>query len=242
MKNLSLLLSLITLLFSCNSKSDTKGLEIIKKSVEAHGGDNYNKMNVSFDFRKFNIGIKLDGPNYLFTRISKDSLNNEIKDVLSNANFERFVNGKPQKLSTKDFEKYKEGTNSVAYFALLPYKLLDQAVIAEYLDTVRIEGVLLEKVSVKFKTEGGGKDHDDVFCYWFNKDTHTLDYLAYDNGGPRFRKAYNRQKSGEILFQDYENYEILDSSITTSEYDKAFLNGKAKLLSKIEQTNFKSLK
>lgn len=208
----------------------------------AHGGDNYKNLAIGFDFRNFNIQIILDNTNFYYSRISKDSLNNEIKDVLNQDKFERFKNGKTMKLNTKDFEKYKEGTNSVAYFALLPYKLQDQAVISEYLGSTQINGVLLDKVKIKFKTEGGGKDHDDVFCYWFNTKTHTLDYLAYDNGGPRFRKALNRQKAGGVIFQDYENYEILDTNIPTSEYDTAFLSGKAKLLSKIQQTNYVKLK
>jgi bacterioferritin (cytochrome b1) len=62
--------------------------------------------------------------------------------------------------------------------------------------------------------------------------------LSYANGGPRLRKATKRETVGGIVFQDYENYEILDKTISTTEYDKAFLEGKSKLLSKIEQSNY----
>ena len=225
---------------SCKIKNltESKSEKIIKKAVEKHGGKNYEKFDVSFDFRAFKVRLKQDGENYRFERVTQDSTNNQIKDILTNSSFERQINGEKIVLSEKDFSKYKEGINSIAYFVLLPYKLLDAAVISEYIGNEVLEGKKYNKITVKFKKEGGGKDHDDVFCYWFNEETNTMDFLAYDNGGPRFRKALNRKEVGGIIFQDYENYEILDKNIPTTEYDKAFKNGKAKLLSKIEQTNY----
>ena len=61
-----------------------------------------------------------------------------------------------------------------------------------------------DKVKVWFDKEGGGKDFEDVYCYWFNQKTHLIDYLAYTNGGPRFRRVKNRKTVGGIVFQDYE--------------------------------------
>jgi len=240
MKRSIFILGLICVFSSCKNEitSESKAKEIIKKAVEKHGGENYENFDVSFDFRAFKVRLKQDNENYRFERVTEDSTKNQIKDILTNSSFERQVNGEKIVLSEKDFSKYKEGINSIAYFVLLPYKLLDAAVISEYIGNEVLEGKKYDKISVKFKKEGGGKDHDDVFCYWFDSQTNTMDYLAYDNGGPRFRKAVNRKKVGGIIFQDYENYEILDKNIPTTEYDKAFKNGKAKLLSKIEQTNY----
>jgi len=84
---------------------------------------------------------------------------------------------------------------------------------------------------VIFDQKGGGKDYEDEFFYWINWQTNTLDYLSYANCGPRLRKAVKRETACGIVFQDYE---ILDETISTTECDKAFLEGKAKLLSKIE--------
>ena len=240
MKRSILFLGLIYILISCKKEdtSDNKAKEIIKKAVEKHGGKNYEKFDISFDFRAFKVRLKQDNNNYRFERVTEDSTKNLIKDLLTNSSFERQVNGEKKVLSEKDFSKYKEGINSIAYFVLLPYKLLDEAVVSDYIGKEILEGRKYNKVSVKFKKVGGGEDHDDVFCYWFNEETNTMDFLAYENGGPRFRKAVNRKEVGGIIFQDYENYEILDKTIPTTEYDKAFKNGKAKLLSKIEQTNY----
>lgn len=69
-----------------------------------------------------------------------------------------------------------------------------------------------------------------------------MDYLAYSEGGPRFRKATKREMVDDITFQDYENYEIIDSSLSVFNYDKAFITGNGKLLSKIEQHNYRSNK
>ena len=67
-----------------------------------------------------------------------------------------------------------------------------------------------------------------------------MDYLSYSSGGPRFRKATKRDKVDGITFQNYENYELKDTTLATYNYDKAFLAGDAKLLSIIEQQNYKS--
>jgi hypothetical protein len=134
---------------------------------------------------------------------------------------------------------YKEATNSIAYFVLLPYKLSEPAVQLEYLGQITINQQLYNKVKVSFRQEGGGKDYGDIFCYWFNAKTKMLDYLAYANGGPRFRKATQRTTVKGIVFQNYDNYVLLDSNIITSNYDSAYIKQRIKLLSKIEQTDFK---
>jgi hypothetical protein len=41
-----------------------------------------------------------------------------------------------------------------------------------------------------------------------------------------------------VVFQDYENYEVPDSTLPTFDYDKAYVSGNVKLLSKIEQQNY----
>lgn len=69
-----------------------------------------------------------------------------------------------------------------------------------------------------------------------------MDFLSYSSGGPRFRKAIKREKVDGVIFQDYENYEVPDSTLAIFDYDKAFIAGNVKLLSKIEQQNYTSNK
>ncbi len=236
--------ALILMAISCSDKRprDKKAIHIVEQCIEEHGGENYRDMDVSFDFRQFRVHLKQNGGTFLYERTSRDSLNNVLHDIITNETFKREVNGKKQNLSQKETDKYKEGLNAIAYFVLLPYKLSEPAVNLKYLGETTIENKKYDKITVSFETDGGGKDHQDEFCYWINQRAHTLDYLAYSSGGPRFRKATKREKVDEVIFQDYENYELTDSSLSTFNYDKAFIAGNVRLLSKIEQQNYTSNK
>lgn len=236
MKKLFLISVLAVAFIACKDKTD-KAREIVDKSIEAHGGAKYDKFTAEFDFRKFHIKLMQDNGKFQYERISKDSANNDIWDVVNNEGYLRLINGNQITLSEKDQEKYKNAVNSVAYFVLLPYKLKDKAVNLEYLGETEIDKQKYDKVKVWFDKEGGGKDFEDVYCYWFNQKTHLVDYLAYTNGGPRFRRVKNRQTVGGIVFQDYENFAITDTTIQAFDYDKAFIAGKDSLLSLIEQKN-----
>ncbi len=239
-----ILLALVLITISCNDKrrGDKKAIQLVEQCIERHGGKNYKNMDVSFDFRQFRIHLKQKGGTFLYERTTRDSLNNEVHDILTNDSFTREINGKKQDLTGEEVIRYKEGLNAMAYFALLPYKLLEPAVKLQYLGETIIENKKYDKISVSFEAAEGGKDHHDEFCHWIAQDTHTLDYLAYASGGPRFRKANKREKVDGVVFQDYENYEVPDSTLATFNYDKAYVAGKVKLLSKIEQRNYTSPK
>lgn len=233
---------ILFIVISCNSKKpkDEKAVIIVEQCIAAHGGNNYKHLDISFDYRKFRIHLVQNDGNFLYERTTKDSLGNVINDVLTNDGFTRKINGKKQDLSTKDYEKYKDGFNAIPWFALLPYKLSEPAVNLKYLGEINIGNITYDKIDVTFDKEAGGKDHLDEFCFWINRSSHTLDYLSYSNGGPRFRKVTRRQKVDGVMFQDYENYEIPDTTISTADYDTVFIAGNAKLLSEIEQDNYTS--
>jgi hypothetical protein len=199
-------------------------------------------MDVSFDFRQFRIHLQQKEGVFLYERTTRDSLNNEVHDRLTNDSFTREINGKKQDLTEEELNKYREGLNAIAYFALLPYKLSEPAVKLKYLGEITIENKKYDKIGVSFEAAGGGKDHYDEFCHWIAQDTHTLDYLSYASGGPRFRKAIKRQKVDGVVFQDYENYQVPDSTLATFNYDQTYVTGNVKLLSKIEQQNYTSHK
>jgi hypothetical protein len=244
MKKQIVYISIVLLLSSCSNEKpeDEKASRIVKQCIEVHGGKNYRDLDVSFDFRQFRVHLKHDGGKFLYERTTKDSMNNQVHDILTNDFFTREVNGKKAELSQKDYDKYKEGINAIAYFALLPYKLSEPAVILKYIGEISIANKKYDKIGVSFDAASGGKDHRDEFCYWISRDTLTMDYLSYASGGPRFRKAIKREKVDGVVFQDYENYELTDTTLATSKYDSVFIAGNAKLLSKIEQQNYTSHK
>jgi uncharacterized protein YajQ (UPF0234 family) len=105
------------------NQSDAKAVQLVEQCIKEHGGKNYRDMDVSFDFRQFRLHLKQKDGVFLYERTTKDSLNNEVHDILTNDSFTRKINGKKQDLTQAEMEKYKEGLNAMAYFALLPYKL-----------------------------------------------------------------------------------------------------------------------
>jgi hypothetical protein len=233
------ILALLALPLALFAQNDAQ--TIIDRCIEAHGGKNYKNLAVSLDFRQFHLILKQKEGAFWYERSTTDSAGTVWRDVLNNDGFYREQNGAKVELSEKHYARYREGINSQAYFLLLPYKLKDEAVVLSYLGEGVVEGKKQHKIKVSFRREGGGEDHEDVFCYWINKKTHRIDYIAYSSGGPRFRKATTRHKADGVLFQDYENYEIKDKTIPTHEYDRLFAEGKARLLSKIEHRNVRKV-
>ncbi len=223
-------------MISCNTKKDVQTL--IGQAITAHGGDAWQNKTITFDFRNFHLTLQQQGGRFRYERTHPDSVGVVIREVLTNTSFTRSLDGKEQKLDAAGFGKYSRAVNAVSYFALLPFKLRDPAVIADYVGETTLEGKKYDKVRVRFTVEGGGKDHGDTFCYWFNQQTHTMDYLAYSDEGPRFRKAINPQTVGGVRFQDYINYKGDDKDTTPSvNYDKKYTTGQFTELSRIENKN-----
>lgn len=233
-----LCLVLLTELTACQPQKDAK--EIIKEAIQAHGGDAYQNKRIAFDFRQFHLTLEQQNGRFRYERTHRDSAGVLVREVLTNDSLTRFLNGRPQTLDTAQTGRYSRAVNSIAYFVLLPQKLADPAVLADYVGESRIDGQAYDEVRVRFRAEGGGKDHGDTFFYWFNQQTHTMDYLAYSEGGPRFRKAINPQTVGGIRFQDYINYKG-DEKDTTSvgTYDRRYEAKQLPELSRIEQKNIR---
>lgn len=226
-KSILTLCVLATVVISCNSKKGnqddnlkndtiatvkplTKADSIISKAIESHGGDLYKTADYTFEFRGKKYRFHNKGTDYTYsTEIQKgDSL---IQDVMTSEKFERAINGQKQKLSPADASKYGESLNSVIYFATLPYKLQDASVTKTFVEEATIKGKRYDLIKVTFGQDGGGKDFDDEYMYWINKDTRKVDYLAYsyhvNDGGVRFRAAFNPRVINGVTFQDYVNYE-----------------------------------
>lgn len=214
-----LIISLLLFLGACSVKKQdiykttsqplTEADRILAKAVKAHGGKKYNTAHYGFIFRKKQYTFQNDNGNYTYTAKS-DKDGKEIFDVLENGKLTRTIDGKPTRLSEKQINGYSNSLNSVIYFATLPHKLQDAAVNKTYQGTTSIKEKPYHVLQISFDEENGGKDHDDIYHYWINQNTNTIDYLAYNfhvnGGGVRFRSAYNPRIVDGILFQDYINY------------------------------------
>ncbi len=218
----------------CSNTPEAK--DIIAESIAAHGGKNYEDIDVRFIFRKDTLSITLKGGTYLYTRTYADSTGNHFADTLSNTGFIHTKNGGLLILNADSTASLTEKLNSIVYFVLLPYRLQDASVQPRFAGTTNILGAEHKKIEVRFIKQHGGKDYTDTYCYWINNKTHLVDYLSYSNGGTRFRKAVNRKTVQGILFQDYENYVFADSTLPPIQADTLFAKGKASLLSNISNT------
>lgn len=232
-----------TILLGCNqdeSVKDAKAELIIEKAIKAHGGEDYKKARISFDFRGQHFKTMLNEGEYRYKRTYADS-QGAIEDVMTNDSAYRLVNGKTVELSGKEKARLEGGLNSVNYFMLLPYHLKDEAVIPEYEGKVTIQDTLYHKVKVNFRKEGGGRDHQDTYMYWFQANDYTMDYLAYrfytNDGGIRFRKAYEVMNRGGIRFQNYLNMAPPSKDVRLSKVDSLFEAGEMEKVSEINKNN-----
>jgi hypothetical protein len=200
----------LTLVVAACSPSEQSADQLINNAINYHGGEAYESINTQFQFRDKFYRLRHFGGNFRYERIFQDSLGREINDVLDNKGFKRLVNGEKVGLSTEDSSAYANSVNSVHYFALLPYNLKDEAVMAHNREDILINGKAYRTVEVKFKQEGGGTDYEDVFMFWFNANTYDMDYFAYsyetEGGGVRFRESINKEKVEGVIFQDYNNF------------------------------------
>ncbi len=214
---------------------------IIDRAISTHGGDRVSASQIEFDFRGRHYRANRQGGIFTYERIFTDSTGRRIHDVLSNEGLYREVDGQPIALSAKDSAAYANSVNSVIYFALLPYFLNDPAARKTYIGESMVKGEPYQKIRVTFRQEGGGKDFEDEFVYWFHTDRHTMDYLAYNyqtnGGGARFREAYNVREGGGIRFADYVNYKPRDGSMAVATFDSLFTAGGLEELSRIETEN-----
>mgnify|MGYP006269138403 CR=1 FL=1 len=187
---------------------------VVARSIRAHGGDVLDHAEMTFRFRDARFRLLHDGGRFRYERRYTDSLGRSVREVLSNDSLYRAVEGKRVALSDEERADVETAVNSVAYFALLPQPLHDPAVQATYDARESIDGEDYHRLVVTFQQEGGGKDWQDRFVYWFDADTYTMDFLAYAYGfgspdeevGTRFREAYNVRPVQGVRVADYRNY------------------------------------
>lgn len=200
------------LAFACGSKpqkEESQGETIVERAIAYHGGSVYNAVDLSFRFRGRDYGVHRSEGQFAYMSSHRDSLGLHTR-WLNNEGYREELNGTPLEVSSEDSAARAASVNSVIYFALLPGMLNTPAARMEFLGEEILDEKPYYKIEVTFSEEGGGEDFDDVFLYWFSKDNYAMDYLAYsyleEEGGTRFRKAYDRRKVNGLVFQDYVNY------------------------------------
>lgn len=239
MKSLLPFFVLLFVLSACTKEPAAE--EILSSAIKAHGGDKVYNSTIAFDFRnKHYVGV-YNGGKYELSRHFSDTLGNKIVDVLTNEGFNRSINDTTVAVTDEWAGKYSNSVNSVFYFLKLPFNLKDDAVILTYIGEGTIDNKPYYKLKVTFGEEGGGEDFDDVFVYWVNKETYTLDYFAYEyatnGGGKRFRKAFNQRSVNGWLMSDFINYKPKDLKVDIADYDTYFAKDGLKKLSEIVNKN-----
>jgi len=182
---------------------------IIERARRTHGAGVLDYAEVSFRFRGTPFTVRREGGTFEYARVVADSAG-VVRDVLDNEGFRRTEAGRPVALGPEEAAAAEGAVNSVVYFALLPYPLADPAVQPRLLAADTLGGEPYHRVEVTFQPEAGGRDHQDRFLYWIHRDRYTVDYLAYsydvNDGGIRFREAFNPRAVGGVRFADYRNY------------------------------------
>lgn len=226
------------------NKALTKADKILLETFEAHGGEKYHTAHYGFVFRNKKYTFQNNHSAYTYT-VSYEKDGKKNLNQLSNDGLVRTVDGVKAELSEKVYNGYLSALNSVIYFATLPHKLYDPAVNKFYRGETVIKGKKYDILEITFNEEGGGPDHDDKYYYWINQETRRIDYLAYNymvnNGGVRFRSAYNPRVVDGILFQDYINYKA-DVGTPLTDLPALFEQGILKQLSVIETEDVVNLK
>lgn len=230
---------LVILFISCNEEPASPAQEIVDKAIENAGGDNFERARIHFQFREMKYSSSRENGVFELTRTFEDSLG-EVRDVLTNEGFRRYRDGEEEALSDSLKSIYSSSVNSVHYFVQLPFGLNAPAVKKELVGESEIEGQPYYEIRVTFRQEGGGTDHEDEYMYWIHREDYTVDYLAYrfyvNEGGIRFRRAYNPRRIEGLRFVDYENYKLEENwqNIPLQELDEMYEAGELPLLSIIE--------
>lgn len=211
---------------------------IINKAIQQVGGNWIENSEINFTFRDKKYIANRNSGEFQYIREFKDSLN-DIKDILSNLGFQRFIDNELASVKDSMAVKYSSSVNSVHYFSVLPYGLNDEAVHKKYISKVTLKGKTYHKIKVTFDKINGGEDYEDVFVYWINSENFKLEYLAYsyiesDGIGLRFREAFNERYVQGIRFVDYNNYKPKRDDVSVFDLDDLFEANGLKLLSKIE--------
>lgn len=223
------LVFLLALLTAACAPQPPDPLALIDQAIAVHGGDSLDGKIITFDFRGRQFRLTHDRGFFQYERLYTTDTTGLVREVLNNDGFRREIDGVVGSFDEDFMRRMETSVNSVAYFVLLPFKLADPAVMSTYLGEVVVEGEPYHKVEVRFQQEGGGRDYQDWFVYWFHQERHTMDYLSYyyytDEEGARFRKAVNPRRISGILFTDHLNFKADTLGQAIERFDEVLAAG-----------------
>ena len=219
------------------SENKISSAYIIQKAIEYSGKEKIKDNKVTFEFRNKTYISDRVCNHFHLTRIDSS---NQIKDVFYKDEIKRRIKGKSVSLADTTSSNIKSSINSVHYFVHLPYRLKDPAVQAQRLKNDTINDQAYYQLQVKFKEDGGGEDHQDIYHYWFDQEDFSLDYLAYkfytNDGGMRFRAKRVEKRFNGIVFQDYDNFKPTSDTLQMDELITAYQNNQMEKVSEIVTT------
>ena len=183
---------------------------LLAAAVEAAGLHEPDGMELRFQFRGTPYRLWLQGRRSIYERRIRSDAGVTRTERLEGDTFTATVGDNVLPLSSEQAGALRRSLNSVAYFALMPRPLEDDAVIATSLGATTLGGQSWDTIDIRFREEGGGDDHDDVFRYWFHPETHRLGYLAYTfatgKGGVRVRKVVGAHEVDGVVLLDWVNH------------------------------------
>lgn len=199
---------------------------LVDSAILAMGGQHLESAEVRFTLRDRDYIYRKQDGIFEYVRIWIDPDSNRVVDYLNNDSLRRVINGVEAELTDERQQAFTNSVNGVIYYAFLPYRLNDEAVIKTYNGETSIKGRRYHEILVQFEKEGGGVDYQDNYLFWIDPGDYSVDYLAYDyvtdGGGVRFREAFNRRRIGEIIMQDYLNYRPSDDTMQLRDMADAF--------------------
>jgi hypothetical protein len=238
--NRFILLALIVFSLACSQQKQS-AQEIVNNSIQTYGCDILNASTITFDFRKHKYSLSKKASSYVYKRSLTDSTGVTVDSLFNSTRLIRYINGVKVQMSEKESSSFANSVNSVLYFFQIPCVLNDPAVIKNLTGTATIEGNTYHQVEIRFKAEGGGEDFEDVYMYWINEESFTVDYLAYnyhvEGGGTRFRKAINRRVIEGLTVQDYVNFKPEAKLPPLESLPALYENGQLQELSRIINEN-----
>lgn len=228
------------LLLSCAPEAPDAQI-IVDKAIAAVGGDVIKNSSIHFKFRNYYYRATRENGMQTLERCTDAECQVQQDLIQEDGEFVRFRESVKENLPDSMKGRYAASVNSVHYFSVLPYGLNDPAVRKTYAGKTTIKGETYHQIKVTFMKEGGGEDFDDEYMYWIHEDTYNVDYLAYNyqvnEGGTRFRAAYNERIIEGVHIADYENYKPEEQYPPLESLGSLYEKEKLNLLSKIELEN-----
>lgn len=257
-KRLLFAFSFLALIQSCNEKKAQQPAQqtpqkqpltaqkIVDNAITVAGGPIIENATIHFKFRDHYYNAKRINGVATLERCTDAECQIQQDKIKENGEFVRFRESVPVAVPDSMAPRYSNSINSVHYFSVLPYGLNDPAVRKELLSPTTINSKPYHQIKVTFTKEGGGEDFDDQYVYWIHTETYKVDFLAYnyqvDEGGTRFREAYNERIVNGVRFVDYRNYKPEEQFPPLTDLGGLFESKKLNLLSKIELENISVMK